>query len=342
MEYLMNVSGSYDFGDVVLQSGATLKGARVAYKTFGTLNAAKTNAIVYPTSFGAHHSDLEWLIGAGKALDPSKYFIVIPNMFGNGLSSSPSDVHDWKLRREFPRITMYDNVTLQHRFLRSHFDVQKIALAVGFSMGGQQTFHWGALFPELVERIAPITSSAKTAQHNLVFLEGIKAALTLDPAWRDGVFAEQPTQGIRAMARVYAGWGLSQAFYREGLHRKLGFVSLDDFIERDWEAGFLRRDGDNLLAMLWTWQHADISDNPQYNGDLAAALRGIRARALVMPSATDLYFPVEDSRRDASLMRNAELLTIPTIWGHRVNNPVQNPTDAEFVDNALRRFLNET
>lgn len=233
MEDLMSVSGRYDFGDVALQSGATLKGARVAYKTFGTLNAAKTNAIVYPTSFGTHHSDLEWLIGAGKALDPSKYFIVIPNMFGNGLSSSPSDVHDWKLRREFPHITMYDNVTLQHRFLRSHFDVQKIALAVGFSMGGQQTFHWGALFPELVERIAPITSSAKTAQHNLVFLEGIRAALTLDPAWRDGVFAEQPTQGIRAMARVYAGWGLSQAFYREGLHRKLGFVSLDDFIERD-------------------------------------------------------------------------------------------------------------
>ena len=212
----MNGGASYDFGDVVLQSGATLRGARVAYKTFGTLNATKTNAIIYPTSFGAHHSDLEWLIGVGKALDPSKYFIVIPNMFGNGLSSSPSDVRDWKLRREFPRITMYDNVTLQHRFLRSHFDVQKIALVVGFSMGGQQTFHWGALFPDFVERIAPITSSAKTAQHNLVFLEGIKAALTLDPAWRDGVFAEQPIQGIRAMARVYAGWGLSQAFYREG------------------------------------------------------------------------------------------------------------------------------
>ena len=67
--------------------------------------------------------------------------------------------------------------------------------------------------------------------------------------------------------------------------------------------------------MLWTWQHADISENPHYQGDLAAALRGIRARALVMPSATDLYFPVEDSRRDVSLMRNAELLTIPTIWG---------------------------
>jgi homoserine O-acetyltransferase len=162
--------------------------------------------------------------------------------------------------------------------------VQKIALVVGFSMGGQQTFHWGALFPELVERIAPITSSAKTAQHNLVFLEGVRAALTLDPAWQDGAFTERPVRGIRAMGRVYAGWGLSQAFYRENLHLKIGFSSLEDFIIRDWEAGFLRRDADNLLAMLWTWQNADISDNPLYRGELTAALGAIKAREQVMPS----------------------------------------------------------
>jgi homoserine O-acetyltransferase len=338
----MHAGDCHRLGDVVLQSGVTLKDARIAYKTFGELNAARNNVIVYPTSFGAQHSDLEWLIGSGKALDPAKYFVVIPNMLGNGLSSSPSDIRDPDARRQFPRITMFDNVMLQHQFLCSRFDVQKVALVVGFSMGGQQTFHWGALFPDMVERIAPITSSAKTAPHNLVFLEGIKAVLTLDPAWRDGVFAEQPVQGISAMARVYAGWGLSQAFYREGVHLKIGFSSLEDFIERDWEAGFLRRDADNLLAMLWTWQHADISDNPLYNGNLAAALRGIRARALVMPSETDLYFPVEDSRRNVAQMRNAQLLPIPTIWGHRVNNPVQNPADAQFVDDALCRLLRET
>lgn len=334
------VLDSCELGDVALQSGAVLHKARLAYKMFGTLNAARTNVIVYPTSFGAQHSDIEWLIGPGKALDPGKYFIVIPNMFGNGLSSSPSDHADTEGRRRFPRITMYDNVMLQHRLLRERFDVKKIALVVGFSMGGQQALHWGALFPNLVERIAPITSSAKTAQHNLVFLEGIRAALTLDPAWQDGAFVAPPVRGIRAMARVYAGWGLSQAFYREGLHLKTGFASLEDFIVRDWEAGFLRRDADNLLAMLWTWQAADISDNPLYGGDLAAALRAIRARALVMPSETDLYFPVEDSRREVALMPNAELLPIPTIWGHRVNNPIQNPADARFVDDALRRLLN--
>jgi homoserine O-acetyltransferase len=332
---------SVDFRDVALQRGGVLPNARLAYKTFGTLNSAGTNAIVYPTSFGAQHADIEWLIGPDKALDPAKYFIVIPNMLGNGLSSSPSDHADAEARRRFPHVTMYDNVMLQHRLLRERLGVQKIVLVVGFSMGGQQTFHWGALFPDMVERIAPITSSAKTAQHNLVFLEGIKAALTLDPAWQDGAFVQAPVRGIRAMARVYAGWGLSQAFYREGLHLGIGYSSLEDFIVRDWEAGFLRRDADNLLAMLWTWQHADISDNPSHGGNLAAALGAITARALVMPSATDLYFPVEDSRRDVSWMPNAQLLPIPTIWGHRVNNPAQNPADAEFVDAALKRLLME-
>jgi homoserine O-acetyltransferase len=332
---------NFNLGDVALQRGGILRSARLTYKTFGTLNSARTNVIVYPTSFGAQHPDIEWLIGPGKALDPDRYFIVIPNMFGNGLSSSPSDHADVEGRRRHPRVTMYDNVVCQYRLLRERFDVRRIALVAGFSMGGQQTFHWGALFPQLVERIAPITSSAKTAQHNLVFLEGVKAALTLDPAWQDGAFTERPVRGIRAMGRVYAGWGLSQAFYREGLHLKIGFSSLEDFIVRDWEAGFLRRDADNLLAMLWTWQKADISDNPFYRGDLTAALGAITARALVMPSETDLYFPVEDSRREVSFMPNAELLPIPTIWGHRVNNPVQNPADAQFVDAALKRFLAE-
>ena len=78
-------------GDVVLQSGLTYRAARLAYKTYGTLDCSQSNAILYPTSYGAQHYDLEWAIGEGKALDPTKYFIIIPNMFGNGLSSSPSN-----------------------------------------------------------------------------------------------------------------------------------------------------------------------------------------------------------------------------------------------------------
>ena len=329
----------FDAGDVVLQSGLTYRGARLAYKTYGALDNEKANVIVYPTSYGAQHYDLEWAIGEGKALDPSKNFIIIPNMFGNGLSSSPSNTPAPFDRSRYPHFTMTDNVRVQKRLLQEVFGVERVRLVYGFSMGAQQAFHWGALFPDRVERIAPICGSAKTSPHNFVFLEGVKAALTADPAWQDGWFATAPTRGFRAMGRVYAGWGLSQAFYREETWRKLGYSSLEDFLVGNWEGGFRRRDANDLLAMLWTWQHADISANEIYDGDFGKALRAITAHAIVMPSETDLYFTVEDNRREVALMPKAELRPIPSIWGHRAGNPAQNPEDAKFIDLAVRELL---
>src|SRR5712691_3142954 len=75
-------------GDVVLQAGLTLHQAQLAYKTYGQLNAARDNVIVMPTFYGGQHTETEAMMGAGRALDPQQYFIIVPNMFGNGLSSS--------------------------------------------------------------------------------------------------------------------------------------------------------------------------------------------------------------------------------------------------------------
>jgi len=329
----------FEAGDVVLQSGLTYRNARLAYKTHGTLNPAKSNAIVYPTSFGAQHTDLEWQIGEGRALDPSKYFIVIMNKFGNGLSSSPSNTPPPFDRGRYPHFTMTDNVRVQQRLVAEVFGVERVCLVYGFSMGAQQAFHWGALFPDRVERIAPICGSAKTSPHNFVFLEGVKAALCADPAWQDGWFASQPVRGFQAFGRVYAGWGLSQAFYREEVWRKIGFSSLEDFLVGSWEAGFRRRDPNDLLAMLWMWQHADIGANELYGGDLIKALGAIEAKAIVMPCETDLYFTVEDNRREVAHMKRAALRPIPSIWGHRAGNPMFNPEDADFINEAVKELL---
>lgn len=329
----------FEAGDVVLQSGLTYRGARLAYKTFGTLDAAKSNAIVHPTSFGAQHTDLEWAVGEGKALDPTKYFIVIINKFGNGLSSSPSNTPPPFDRGRYPFFTMADNVRVQQRLMAEVFGVERVHMVYGFSMGAQQAFHWGALFPDRVEKIMAICGSAKTSPHNFVFLEGVKAALTADEAWKDGWFAAQPVRGFQAFGRVYAGWGLSQAFYREEVWRTVGYSSLEDFLVASWEAGFRRRDANDLLAMLWMWQHADISANELYRGDLKKALGAITADAIVMPCETDLYFTVEDNRREVAQMPRAELRPIPSIWGHRAGNPVLSPPDAKFIGDATRELL---
>ena len=79
----------FNAGNVLLQSGITFRDAKLAYQTYGKLNAEKSNVILYMTSFSAHHYDIEWMVGPGKALDTDKYFVVIPNLFGNGLSTSP-------------------------------------------------------------------------------------------------------------------------------------------------------------------------------------------------------------------------------------------------------------
>ena len=329
----------YEIGDIELQSGQVLHSAFLAYKTYGTLDAAKSNVIVYTTPFGAQHTDTEWLIGAEMALDPGKYFIVTPNMFGNGASISPSNARAPHDRGRFPNVTLYDNVVQQQRLLRKVFGIERVKLVTGFSMGAQQAFHWGALFPDMVERIAPICGSARTSRHNFVFLESVKAALMADAAFRDGCFPEKPEKGLRAVARAYAAWALSPAFFREKVYEKLGFETIEDFLVRAWEANMLKRDANNMMAMWWSWQHADISANERYGGDLGKALGAIRARALVMPGATDCYFTAEDSRLEAIQMSNAEWRPIPSVWGHRAGNPLQSPEDLKFLNRALRELL---
>jgi homoserine O-acetyltransferase len=329
---------TYDLGNVVLQCGATLRNAKLAYKTYGQLNADKSNVIVYPTWYSGQHYDNEWLIGDGMALDPSKYFIIVPNMLGNGLSSSPSNTPEPYDRARFPNITLYDNVTLQHRLVTEKFGIERIQLVVGWSMGAQQTNQWGCLYPDMVERIAPFCGSAKTAPHNYVFLEGVKSALTADAAWNGGWYTAPPSKGLRAVGRVYAGWGLSQPFYRQELWRSMGYSSLEDFLIGFWEGFFLVKDANNLLAMAWSWQNGDISANPVFQGDFKKALGAIKAKAIVMPGQMDLYFPVADNQWEVSHMPNAVCRPIPGVWGHFAGGGASS-VDTQFIDRNLKELL---
>ena len=329
----------FDAGDVVLQSGRTFPAMKIAYKTWGRLDADRSNVIVYPTSFSAQHHDTQWLIRPGGALDPERYFIVIPNLFGNGLSSSPSNTL-WPLTGDrYPNVTYLDAVRVQQRLLAEVFGVERVRMVYGWSMGAMQAYHWASAFPDRVERIAVVCGSARCAPHNAVFIEGVRAALTADPAYLDGAFTARPVRGYRAMGRLYAGWAMSQEFYREELWRTIGFSSLEDYLVRNWEANFSRRDAADLLAQLWTWQHGDISANDRFQGDLPAALQAIEAKVLLMPGDHDLYFRVEDNRRELEHLRHGSLRPIPSVWGHRAGNPAQCPQDAAFIEAAVRELL---
>ena len=333
----------FKLGNFDLQCGETLQDAFISYEAHGQLNSEKSNVIVYPTWYSGSHEDVRAAIGPGRALDPEKYFILVPDMFGNGHSTSPSNTEYPHDRGRFPSVTPYDNVIAQHQLLTNLDGITKIKLVVGFSMSAQQAFHWGALYPELVGAIAPICGSPKTASHNWLFLETLKKALILDENFNSGDYVLQPEAGLRAFTAIYASWAFSQTFYRENLHLSwLGekFDSMSSFLEF-WHNFFTpKNDANNLLAMLDTWQRADISKHKKFGGDLSSALSAITCKAIVMPGRTDMYFPPEDNEIQVAMMPNAELRVIESIYGHGAGGPgFSNQEDDDFIDQALIELL---
>jgi homoserine O-acetyltransferase len=328
--------GVLRLGDLLVERGGVIGDARLVWQAHGTLNEARDNVIVYPCSYTASHQDLTWLIGPDAVLDPSRWFIVIPDMFSNGLSSGAADTPDYPTV-----VTMADNVRAQHRLLTEHFGVRRVAAAYGFSMGAGQAYHWAALYGEFVQRAIVVCGSARTSVHNKVFLSGLLRTLEAAPQYQgDGRFGAEPVAAVRAFAHIYAGWGLSQDFYRERLYQTaLGQPDLDTFLKTDWEDSFGACQAANLYAQAVTWQEADISANDLYGGDLPAALRAITARVLLIPSATDLYFRVADNEAELSHLRNGALATIPSIWGHRAGSPEGIPADLDFLTSHVRGWL---
>jgi homoserine O-acetyltransferase/O-succinyltransferase len=321
----------FEAGSVTLESGAELHDARLVYAVHGTLSPSGDNAVLLPTCYGGRHEDNEYLIGPDQALDTGRYCVIVPNLLSNGVSSSPSTTS-----APFPRVTIRDNVDLQHRMLTEQLGVEKLELVIGFSMGGQQAYQWASRYPSFVRRMATICSAARTSPHTWVFLEGIKAALLaggeLEPD------RGRVTVGKRAMARVWAAWGLSQTWYRQRRYEQEGYDTVEAFVHGNWDPSFEDWDSRDLLCLLHTWQDHDIGGPGASQADFEAAMAAITAPTLVMPGLTDLYFPPEDSTDEVALLAHGRLAVIQSVFGHDAGGGVD-PADLAFMRDEVRALL---
>ncbi|KAI1205597.1 Alpha/Beta hydrolase protein [Annulohypoxylon truncatum] len=341
----------FELGNFALKSGAVIPNAYIAYKTFGNPDHP---AIIYPTWYSGLISDNEWLIGNDMALSPKTYFIIVPALFGNGQSKSPSNSPEF---RPFPDVTFYDNVAAQYRLVTEGLGVKHAKCVLGWSMGAGQTYQWITQYPDFVDLAVPFCGSAKTSLHNQVFLEGVKSAAlaakgassagscrgeTTPASLYRGWTAAERENGLKALGRVYAGWGFSQAFYRERLYETaLGYKDLEDFMVKFWEGWATSKDPENMLTMLHTWQAGDCSDQEPYNKDFGLAMRSIKAKTLVLPCKTDLYFPPDDSENEVLNMSAGvgKCIPFPSIWGHWAGGPGQSKDDVKWLDDKLKAFL---
>jgi homoserine O-acetyltransferase len=322
------------------ESGVVLPQVRVVYGTYGKLNAAKDNVVLLPSHYMANFHGYEWLIGADKALDPSKLFLVATELFGNGNSSSPSNTPEPFHGPRFPVTTIRDNVEAAHRLLTEELKITHLRAIVGFSMGAQQAFQWAVSYPAFADRIVATSGTAKTYGHGIVRLESEITALTTDPVFANGDYEEQPKKGIEAFAIVWTAWLFSQEWWRKEMWRegaKPG-TTFESFVD-DLKTNFIPgADANNLILQMRTWEKHDVGTTPGFGGDVEKALGSIKAPFLYMPSETDLYFPVGDAKYEAGLMKTVTLMPIPSLWGHPAG-AAADPADAKFLNENIGKFI---
>lgn len=318
--YSPEIQGPYELfslGDFVLEEGDTLRDCELAYATFGELNEAKDNAILITTWYsGTHRSFADFYIGAEHALNPEKYFIVVINQLGNGLSSSPHNTDGPHAMGWFPHVRIADDVRAQEELLREGFGIEELQLVTGGSMGAQQTYEWAVRFPEKVKRAAPLAGTAKNPPHDYIYAEALKEAISSDPAFRGGWYesSSDVRAGLARHARLWSVMGFSTEFWKREQWRSLGFGSVDDFQGGFVDAYFEPMDPNDLLCMAWKWQQGDVSRHT--DGDLAAALGRIKARTFVMPIDEDMVSPVRDCVAEQELIPGSELRVIESTGGH--------------------------
>jgi len=318
--YSQDVHGPYelhDIGTFGLEDGDTIRNCTLAYATYGSLNAAKDNAILVPTWYSGTHKIIEQVyIGPGRALDPDRYFIVVVNQIGNGLSSSPHNTPSPAGMAHFPHVRIADDVRAQRVLIEEKWGLETLALVVGGSMGAQQTYEWAVRYPEFVKRAAPIAGTAKNTEHDFVFAETLNEAITTDPGFREGRYGSPAdvAAGLKRQAKLWTVMGWSTDFFRANRHKTLGFENIQAFVDTFMTGYFAPMDPNNLLAMAWKWQRGDVSRNT--SGDLAAALGRIKAKTFVMPISHDMFFPPADCEAEQRLIPGSEFRPLASIDGH--------------------------
>jgi homoserine O-acetyltransferase len=306
-----------------LDSGGALIDVQIAYQTYGTLNADKSNAILicHALTGDQHVASTNpvtgkpgwWseMVGSGKPIDTDRYFVICSNVIGGCMGStgpaSTNPATDRVYGLDLPVITVRDMVRAQAMLL-DHLGIETLFSVAGGSLGGMQVLQWAAAYPKRVFSALPLATGARHSSQNIAFHEVGRQAVMADPDWRGGRYFEagvSPRKGL-AVARMAAH---ITYLSEEALHRKFGRnlqdrdkptfgfdadFQIESYLRYQGSAFVDRFDANSYLYMTRAMDYFDLAAD--YGGRLANAFLGTKTRFCVASFTSDWLFPTIENR----------------------------------------------
>ena len=319
--------GTVDLGAFAFENGRSLENLRVGYVTHGRLNRQRDNAVLLlPGTTNTRHS-ADGYIGPGNAFDPAHHFVIALDAIGAGTSSKPSD----GLGSGFPAYNVRDMVRAQYQAVTARFGVSRVSAVAGASMGAFQALEWAIRYPAFVERAVLMVPTARAGHVFRSVVATVREVLALDPDWDADRPTMQGSAALRAAARLYFPWTVSDG-YLERVPPALVDHEIRSAIERSEEW--------NGRDFLWRYQASASHDvSVPFDGDVAKALAQVRAATLVMPTSSERLLGTGSGRELARLIPHARLVEVPTDRGHLGWRAVAGARESAHFAAAISAFL---
>ena len=293
-----------NLGACKLENGQQITGCRLGYRTWGKLNADRSNAVIFPSYFSGTSDSLAGFVGAGELVDPSKYFVITVDAFGDGVSSSPSNSTS-QPGPLFPAFNTRDMVSAEYRLATETLGLKHLHAVMGISMGGMQTFEWMVDYPGFMDEAIPIVGSPRLTGYDLALWQSEVDALRSDPAWRNGYYTQRPALGL--VETIHDMHLTTPANYARQ-HPPEKFAA--DY-SAYYSKGILPVDANDWLSQLEAMIHHDVARG----GSMTDAESRVKARVLVLVAAQDHMvnpLPAEDFAKAIG----AKVLILDSDYGH--------------------------
>jgi homoserine O-acetyltransferase len=309
-------------GDFKLQSGEVIRDCRVGYRTFGKMNADRSNIVFAAIWFGGHSGQMAGLFGPGALVDSSKYYMVTIDPLGNGVSSSPSN-STLQPRMKFPQFTMVDTINAEHQLLTQVLHINHVKAILGASMGGMQTFQWMVSYPDFMDKAIPIMGSPRLSSYDLVLWHLQNDIVMNDPAWKGGDYKENPAKlemGEIGALVLWTPHHFNHEHSREQVPDLLHHYAIDPTM-----------DANDHIRTTQAVMSLDVS--APFGGSMEKAAASVKAKTLIIVSPED-HTVSPDAALDFAGLIHAQVVKLGGDCGHQ-----SSACEGAQVGAAVTQFL---